>query len=714
MITIDTYDFAPQGGIYTINLTKTDTTAWGVVSIADGSWYNVIAITEVSNRLYMIDIDVSANTTQEKRWLIINASSGVDSAMEFIVYQNYEGAGVSGEIVGVTPSQIPSAGGILTIDVYSTGEEVLTAATIITGSGYVSQSRRSAVTIGGSICTRFVFSVSENTGTSVRQIAIEFSVSDGTATGVVQYSTTQEARQVKRGSMVVMNISATAAGGAFTLPIECKDMNISTIVVESASAFVQGAAVQVNTSGIVLVFSVDENTSTSQRSGNIALAGVDNYGNAITAQCSISQAGVSGDEYSIGYNFRQQQPDGQLVPFDGNYNSSMTNVRTRLEIAFRKRGALSGDWAADPVFEVPQELNDKFYVNFLGVESLGRAATFVIHYNGGNIEIEQVFYIKVSRLGNDGLTYTTSIPIILRVGGAFPIWQDIYTDIVSNDDYEDYEILSGGEVIYSGRAFKRPNEDTIKVNVSRIVAPYLTGYYKDVQVFSDGILLAEYTFVRDYSYDDSKRYYNNLILNAPINGSIPSGLNVSASLWSVRGGEVFSVVDEGGSLVANIGTQKGLNMAEWISTEVGKRYFFGGAEYEVVDMCNGVVLKYVNAYGAVDYFIIEGVSKKRDSISRSTYEKDADALSSQFQRKDYQAEMVAVWSGVTGWLTDAQSLRLKHLIESVEVYMIDSAGNEIPIVMRDNTLEYKTWRTNGKQLINYTLSWEESQTKIRR
>jgi hypothetical protein len=134
-----------------------------------------------------------------------------------------------------------------------------------------------------------------------------------------------------------------------------------------------------------------------------------------------------------------------------------------------------------------------------------------------------------------------------------------------------------------------------------------------------------------------------------------------------------------------------------------------------VDACRGALLRYVNAYGAVDFFLVEGVAKKSDKITRATYEKDAAALSSDYEGKDYQNEMVAEWTGTTGWLTDEQSLRMKHLVESVEVYMIDKqTGLEIPVQMTDNSLQHKTFDTNGRRMVNYSLAWKESQKKIRR
>ena len=58
---------------------------------------------------------------------------------------------------------------------------------------------------------------------------------------------------------------------------------------------------------------------------------------------------------------------------------------------------------------------------------------------------------------------------------------------------------------------------------------------------------------------------------------------------------------------------------------------------------------------------------------------------------------------------------MKHLVESVEVYMVDQAtGMDIPVQMTDQQLLYKTFDNNGRKMVNYSIAWKESQKKIRR
>ena len=435
------------------------------------------------------------------------------------------------------------------------------------------------------------------------------------------------------------------------------------------------------------------NTGSTARTDTITISGTDIWGNTITATATLTQAGTS-VTHAISVSWVS------MLGYDG-----VLDYRGGTEQAtISYTGTFTGN-ASVTTGSLPSGVSVSLADNF----------TLEATYTGGNIAQTKVIPITITRTGNDNVVYSAIINLTLQGGGVYPIWEDMMQHIVSDEDWEDYQLQEGGADFYSGRAFKYPDEADIQVNVSRVVAPYLTTYFMDVDFINDGVVLGSYTFVRDYSYDKSMDYTQNLWLNAPINGRVPAGVKLSVSLWGATGGGSMQVTDEGGSLVVNEAIAKGLNVGEWISGSTGKTYSFGSEKYEVVDVCRGALLKYVNAYGAIDYLLVEGVAKKTDKITRASYEKDAAAMSKDFESKDYQATMEATWKGTTGWLTDSQSLRMKHLVESVEVYMVDmSTGEEIPVTMRDSSLEYKTFDNNSRKMVNYSLSWTESQKKIRR
>jgi hypothetical protein len=445
----------------------------------------------------------------------------------------------------------------------------------------------------------------------------------------------------------------------------------------------------------VLVLTYPANTASAARSQEITLSGTDNGGNTVTASMTLTQQGTTAPTNRFTNIYWESTSPHSA---DQTYDYMGGNERIFLTFAGTWTGSTQVSYPATPGLTVTR-LSD---------------IQFRVVYAGGSRDETLVVPFTFSRAYSGGVAYAYA-SLTLTAGGVFPIWRDTFGTIVSDADWEDYELQEDEQTFYQGRAFAYPDEQNIRVNVSRVVAPYLTGYFKDVDFVAGGEVLASYTFVRDYSYDPTKDYTQNLVLNAPINGRVPSGVLLSASMWGAGNGGSLVVEDESGSLVVNNALVKGLNTGSWVSGGVGKVYAIGDESYRVVDACRGALLKYVNAYGAVDFFLVEGVAKKSDKITRATYEKDAAALSSDYEGKDYQNEMVAEWTGTTGWLTDEQSIRMKHLVESVEVYMIDKqTGLEVPVQMTDNQLQHKTFDTNGRKMVNYSLAWKESQKKTRR
>ena len=691
-VTIDISTFPAEGGSFTIQVTKTSNRPWNV-TLPSAAWITRAIGFDQSNHLYEISLDIAENTSVADR----NASftAGDDLHTEtFTLTQYRTGTTISAEVEASSPNEdIAAAGGQFTVDIYSNGgNDALTSASSADAFCTLTTTTH-GVTSGGKTCTRFVWTFSANSSPSSRTATLTFTVSDGLNTASTVIAKAQKGVLVNQGTLAAASMSvaanATSASGALTQT----DMDTSTLSASGTAAWVTNAEVSIQGGSRVVSLTLQANTGASARSDTITVTGDDIWGNTITTTCTVTQAGT-GTTHTINAAWRTGLGYDGILDWEGGQEQALITYT----------GTFSGD-ASVSYGTLPDGVSI----------ALSNNSVLNAYYTGGNIDNTVVIPITISRTGDDNVVYTTTINLILQAGGVFPIWEDKFQEIISDEDWEDYELQESGVTLYSGRAFAYPNEANIRVDVSKVVAPYLVSYFKDIDFLNDGIILGRYTFVRDYSYDPSMDYTQNQWLNAPINGRVPAGVKLSASLWGASAGGSLQVTDEGGSLVVNEAIVKGLNVGEWISGSAGKKYTFGSLEYEVVDACQGALLKYVNAYGAVDYFLVEGVAKKSDKITRASYEKDAAALSPEFESKDYQATMEAQWTGTTGWLTDAQSARMKHLVESVEVYMIDiNSGDEIPVCMTDGSLDYKTFISNGRKMVNYTLKWSESQKKIRR
>lgn len=690
-ISINMNTFPAVGGAFTLRLTKEDNRPWVVTQ--NIPWLTVVSAEAVSYYLYEMEVDVAANAMSADRIGTLVAGSDLETD-SLSLMQLGTTTTLSADIVSQSPAGvIAAAGGQLTVDVHANGgTDSLTAASS-SQAWCTLVSTTHGVTSGGVTATRFVFALAQNTGGASRSVSLTFTVGNGSATATATLSKTQAGAAAQTGSLAVAGASVAAAATGADAVISMTDVQASTLaVVTSAFTFITGASIQVSGGAYVLALTFPANTGAA-RSETVQISGKDSWGNTLTASMTLTQA-AAGAARSLSVAWRENLGYDGVLDYAGGREDALITY--------------TGSFTGSPAVShgpLPAGVT----------VTLPASSVLRVEYAGGNIGETVRIPLTVSCTGSDSVVYTADIVVTLVASGVFPVWEDVFGVIASDEDWEDYELQEGDVPFYTGRAFAYPDEENIRVNVSRVVAPYLTGYYKEVRFVSGGVELGAYTFVRDYSYDRGMDYTRALVLNAPVNGRVPGGVRLSAAMWSPAAGGSMQVADGSGSLAVNQPLEKGLNLGEWISGGVGTRYTMGSLEYEVVSACRGALLKYLNAYGAYDFLLVEGVAKKSDRISRASYEKDAAALSAEFEAKDYQATMEAEWSGVTGWLTDEQSQRMRHLVESVEVYMIDTAtGLEVPVRMTDSQLQYKTFDNNGRKMVNYTLKWAESQKKIRR
>jgi len=339
---------------------------------------------------------------------------------------------------------------------------------------------------------------------------------------------------------------------------------------------------------------------------------------------------------------------------------------------------------------------------------------------------------------------------------AIPIWKDKFVNLGSSS-YEDFEIRlddSAGAVIYSGRAYLRPGETDILVRINDICADYLASVlptlalagFTSFAVAQEFVVIADpngtpsqvadVTFYNDWSYDED---WNAAVMGLadPIDGlvdpnqyilqsQLPAS-SVTATLHYTDGttstiviniagsadfnddfNEDFSTIDasvNGGAAVLDLSAFSGLDYVE-----------MGGKTYKVKDMCPKYIAYYVNAYGGWDSFILQGNDREADSLVRHTTHRDYDnAVLSERGVKDYAIEVTKGWTLNTGWLTDNQSAKMHHLLNSTEVYLYDvAAGKMFPVVLTDTENEVKTYKGSGRVLNRYAFNAALAKEMVRR
>ena len=113
---------------------------------------------------------------------------------------------------------------------------------------------------------------------------------------------------------------------------------------------------------------------------------------------------------------------------------------------------------------------------------------------------------------------------------------------------------------------------------------------------------------------------------------------------------------------------------------------------------------------------MEGNHSESDSLVRKTRSVEYDN-SEQLNRgrKNYAVEITKRMTLHTSWMSDEESSRMHHLLNSPEVYLYDmEEGKFIPVLLTNTTTEYKTYKGNGGRLVNYAIEVEYANERVRR
>ena len=130
-----------------------------------------------------------------------------------------------------------------------------------------------------------------------------------------------------------------------------------------------------------------------------------------------------------------------------------------------------------------------------------------------------------------------------------------------------------------------------------------------------------------------------------------------------------------------------------------------------VQGCERFILYYVNAYGGWDWLPVEGKTRESDAVKRHTFEAVYNNIPVYARgRFNHVNELTHHYTFYTGWLTDAQSELMPHLLNATTVYVHDTKTNEVlPLVLTNSSTEHKQ---NG--LNQYTIEADLAQNRLRR
>lgn len=335
---------------------------------------------------------------------------------------------------------------------------------------------------------------------------------------------------------------------------------------------------------------------------------------------------------------------------------------------------------------------------------------------------------------------------------ANPIWKDYYVNLGTAESVQ-FRILVGEDVIYTGKAYKRPGKTNNEIRINDICADYLENVFPElvgttftgneyvtfvVQTLSGTTWTnrANVQFDMNWSYDYD---YNpaKMGVSFPINGEIDirqwviytayNATTITATI-KLENGDSFPVlipveISEDFNSDFNSDFAKSVRASQ-TGTAVFELSQYGKVVsitidnnvFKVVNSCNRYALYYANAYGGWDSFLIKGNHTMSDAITRHTRETEYDNRNVQNRGKhNYVNEIVKSMTLHTSWLSDEESLRMHHLLNSTEVYLYDMETNQmIPVVLTNSTTDYKTYKGNGCKLVNYAIEVAIAQEMIRR
>ena len=315
-----------------------------------------------------------------------------------------------------------------------------------------------------------------------------------------------------------------------------------------------------------------------------------------------------------------------------------------------------------------------------------------------------------------------------------PIWKDKIVDLGSST--VEFRITSGGSTIYSGKAVSRPGESTAKIRINEICADFLSS---SLPTFTDRTFspmslpsfvvqkksgsswstVETVDFYPDWSYDYQ---FTGDILSFPINGRVDSRMMIFTSKKNITSATVSA------SYKKKSGTTTSRTTTVSPTPNNGTCAFLANAVsdtiqitvnsnvYKVVTDCAKYALYYVNDFGGWDQFLIEGNDLEVDNLTRFISERGYNNTSqANAGRVNYVNEITKGWTFNTGWMNDTAGARMHHLINSCLVYLVEiSTRYTYPVIITSNSCEYKTYKNQGRQVVNYSFTVELAQNRIRR
>ena len=330
-----------------------------------------------------------------------------------------------------------------------------------------------------------------------------------------------------------------------------------------------------------------------------------------------------------------------------------------------------------------------------------------------------------------------------------PIYQDKKHTFASSDSLVHYTITDANDnLLYEGSAYRKPGQEKAFIYINRIVSSninikdisdpslsWINGYatftavVKEVAL-NNTVYRTTYRFVYNWDYE-SGAYTSTMNINFPViteispNDLIPISYwvddtvpQISAKYHFPDGTESTTNLDYAGVITNDINTiniQSSINRTALVSSDsvdimVGDEII---NTYHTTS-CNRYTLYYYNKRGGVDVMPLNGGLVKSEDFDRTVFNVEYENSSkSNIAKKVINNNITTKYTATTRFMTDEQAARFaKHFLSSPAVMLHDNVDDETySVILDENSAEYKTFKSNGRQFNQYTFSFSLTHTK---
>ena len=309
---------------------------------------------------------------------------------------------------------------------------------------------------------------------------------------------------------------------------------------------------------------------------------------------------------------------------------------------------------------------------------------------------------------------------ILQLGEGsenVPIWKDTVYVEKSNNWIEYHLDDANNNVLYAGKAYPYPSNNTVEILVNDIASNFLKpmdwptndgfneseDYSKLLLLKTSTNIIRTYIFNNDWSYKEDPLYTNS-----------PCSIVDPRQLFIVSGDPRYKITYGDNTIqftnlytyrldLSNITIPCGSKISVYKDNVIIKEYTVAnGKDY---------VLYYTNSVGGWDFITVKGNSTRKDNVTSSLYERRPIRPSKEFGSIKYLNTITPSWSLNTGYING----NISELVSSLNVYLYDlNTKDLIPVNVTTTSAEYLNYTNNGKHFTNYTVEVEASQKNFRK